>query len=281
MKNLWSCAMRSSGSTAKQHDNTGWSRPLGLRSCLLGSSKQNADLMVCASRAARLVLIALLLALFVCPPPCLQAGTPDWPRAAAQTPPGKYPEDTNAVVLLDEQVTTITESGEVRTLHRRAYKILRPEGRKYGTVAVAFDKQTRLNHLKAWSIPHEGNDYEVKDKDTVETQLFAQLLYEDTQEKLLEIPASDPGNVIGYEYEQRRRPSIPQDTWQFQHDIPMRRARFELQLPAGWEYQVSWVNHAALRPSVKTYGSGNSATCLPWSQNRPCPPGCPWLDAWA
>jgi hypothetical protein len=196
-----------------------------------------------------LALIALFAALLVCPLG-LQAATPEWLRAAAQTPVGAYPDDTNAVILLDEQVTSITESGDVRTLHRRAYKILRPEGRKYGTVTVAFDKETRLMHLKAWSIPHEGHDYEVKDKDAVETQLFGQLLYQDTREKLLEIPAADPGNVIGYEYEQRRRPSIPQDTWRFQHDIPVRRARFELQLPAGWEYQVFWVNHAAEKPQT-------------------------------
>jgi len=202
-----------------------------------------------ARRAVGLVLIALFPALFVTPQ-SLRAGTPDWLRAAAQTPLANYSDNTNAVVLLDEQITSITESGEVRTLYRRAYRILRPEGRRYATVAVAFDKETRLSHLKAWSIPHQGNDYEVKDKDAVETQVFAQLLYEDTREKLLEIPAADPGNVIGYEYEQRRRPSIPQDTWRFQHDIPVRRARFELQMPTGWEYQVFWVNHAAEKPQA-------------------------------
>jgi hypothetical protein len=200
-------------------------------------------------RAAGLVLIAIFPVLPVSIR-SLQAGTPDWLRAAAQTPLANYSDNTNAVVLLDEQITTITESGEVRTLYRRAYRILRPEGRRYGMVAVAFDKETHLNHLRAWSIPHQGNDYEVKDKDAVETQVFAQLLYQDTREKLLEIPAADPGNVIGYEYEQRRRPSIPQDTWRFQHDIPVRRARFELQMPTGWEYSVFWVNHAAEKPQA-------------------------------
>ncbi len=274
MKNLWFCEMRSRLQRGDGRSAVPSHLPIQVSRTLRPACSRPAYR---ASRAAGLVLIALFPALFVCAP-SLRAGTPDWLRAAAQTPLGKYPEDTNAVVLLDEQVTLITESGEIRTLHRRAYRILRPEGRKYGTVAVAFDKETRLNHLKAWSIPHEGNDYEVKDKDAVETQLFAQLLYEETREKLLEIPAAEPGNVIGYEYEQRRRPSIPQDTWRFQHDIPVRRTRFELQLPAGWEYQVFWVNHAAEKPqAVGQNGWVWELSDLPAVESEPSMPAWPSL----
>ncbi len=274
MKNLWFCEMRSRLQRADGQSTVSSHLPIQVSRTLGPACSRPAYR---ASRAAGLVLIALFPALFVSAP-SLRAGTPDWLRAAAQTPLGKYPEDTNAVVLLDEHITIITESGEVRTLYRRAYKILRLEGRKHGTVAVAFDKETRLNHLKAWSIPHEGNDYEVKDKDAVETQLFAELLYEDTREKLLEIPAADPGNVIGYEYEQRRRPSILQDTWRFQHDIPVRRARFELQLPAGWEYQVFWVNHAAEKPqAVGQNGWVWELSDLPAVESEPSMPAWPSL----
>ena len=228
-----------------------------------------------APRSIPTALVALVLVLLA-GPRLLRASTPDWLRAAAQTPPGKYPDDTKAVVLLDEQITTITESGEARTLYRRAYRILRPEGRKYGTVVVPFDQETLLNHLRAWSIPRAGNDYEVKDKDSVETGLFSESLYEDTREKLLEIPAADPDSVIGYEYEQRRRSSILQDTWQFQHNLPVQRARFELQLPAGWEYQVFWINHAAEK--AKAIGQNGWA----WELNDlPAVESEPSMPAWS
>ncbi len=182
------------------------------------------------------------------------AGVPDWLRAAAQASLPKYPEDTNAVVLLNEQITTVKDSGEIRTLYRRAYKILRPEGRDLGVVAVYFNKETRLTYLKAWSIPSSGKDYEVKEKDAIETSAFGEALYQDARHKLLKIPAAEPGNVIGYEYEQKRRPAILQDTWVFQEDIPVRRARFELELPSGWEFESFWENHPALKP-VETRGS--------------------------
>lgn len=181
--------------------------------------------------------------------PCAHGGAPDWLRAAARAPLPKYPDDTDAVVLLDEQVTTVNDKGEIKTVYRRAYKILRPEGRERGLVAVYFDSETRLTYLKAWAIPAAGKDYEVKEKDAIETSLpGAGILYEDTRYKFLKIPAADPGNVIGYEYEQKRRPYVLQDIWSFQDDIPVRRARFELRLPSGWEYESFWVNHAPMNP---------------------------------
>ncbi|HEV2493215.1 MAG TPA: DUF3857 and transglutaminase domain-containing protein [Terriglobia bacterium] len=162
----------------------------------------------------------------------------------------KYPDDARAVVLFSEQVTTVTSKGDIRTRYRRAIKILRPEGRELGYVAVPFDSETRLTYLKAWCIPESGKDYEVKERDAVETGFTAELLYDDTKTKVIKIPAADPHNVIGYEYERKRRPFILQDTWDFQERIPVRRARFELHLPAGWEYDSFWLNHPAQQPSA-------------------------------
>jgi Domain of Unknown Function with PDB structure (DUF3857)/Transglutaminase-like superfamily len=179
------------------------------------------------------------------------AGTPDWLRAAAQTPLPKNPEDINAVLLLDEQTTTVSDNGDIKTVFRRAYKIFRPGGRQFGKVVVSFDMETRLTYLKGWSIPAQGKDYEVKEKDSIETSLFSESLYDDTRYKILEIPAADPGNVIGYEYEQKRRPSIFQDMWWFQQEIPVRLARFTLRLPSGWEFRPYWLNHPAERPKVE------------------------------
>lgn len=177
------------------------------------------------------------------------ASTPDWLRTAAQSQAPKYSEDTRAVVLYSGQVTTVAGDGEIKTQYREAVRILRPEGRAFGTVAIAFDKDTRLTYLKAWCIPPDGRDYELKEKDAVETGLFSEALYTDARAKVMRIPAADVGSVIGYEYEQRRRPSVLQDAWEFQEEIPVLRARFELHLPASWEYDSFWLNHAKQDPA--------------------------------
>ncbi len=204
--------------------------------------KRQRTLVIVTKWLASAAAVAML-----CPAMCL-ASVPDWLRAAASMPLPKYSEDANAVMLLDAQVTTVKDSGEVTTLYRRAYKILRPEGRVHATVVVYFDQDTRLASLKAWSIPASGMQYELKEKDALETILFGDNVYDDARQKLLKIPAAEPGSVIGYEYEQRRRPSILQNWWFFQHDVPVVQARFELRLPAAWEYRAVWLNHTAQGP---------------------------------
>jgi transglutaminase-like putative cysteine protease len=176
------------------------------------------------------------------------ASVPDWLKQVAQAPLPPYPDDTDAVVLLDERLTTVSPTGEVRTTCRKAFKILRPEGRIKGTVYVYFDSQTQITFLKGWSITPRNEEYEVKEGDAVETAVFSESLYEDTRYKLLQIPASQPGNVIGYQYEQRQRPSVLQVIWSFQDEIPVQRARFSLELPATWSYTAYWRNHAAMSP---------------------------------
>lgn len=171
------------------------------------------------------------------------AGAPEWLKAAAREALPAYSDDVEAVLLLDEQVTTVTDSGEIKTRYRRAYKILRPGGRDYGNVHVSFDNETRLTYLKAWCLPAEGKEYEVKEGEAIEMAVFDGVsFFSDQRKKVLTIPAADPGNVIGYEYEQKDRPYVLQDEWNFQHLYPVRTARYTLELPKGWEFDAAWSN---------------------------------------
>lgn len=205
-------------------------------------SKQSFNCFLASKASAILPVLVLFLG------STAMAGTPDWLRALAGQPLPKYPDKTNAVVLLDEQLTSVDHEGEIKTLYRRVYKILRPEGREHGTFAVYFDQETRLTYLKAWSISARGTEYEVKEKNAVETSPFEEALYLDTRLKVLKIPAAEPGSVVGYEYEQRRRPFVLQDMWRFQNELPVRRCRFALHLPDQWEYRARFLNHAAVEP---------------------------------
>ena len=175
------------------------------------------------------------------------AGTPDWLRQAAKVQ--VHPStDEVAVVLLDEQITTVTPDGEIRSTYRKAYRIIRPQGRDLGVVAVTFDSDTQLSFLKGWSITADNGEYEVKEKDAVETSFSADALYDDNRRKILRIPGADPGSVIGYEYQRKERSSVLQVIWPFQDEIPVARARFELQLPGNWGYSAFWLHHAVVQP---------------------------------
>jgi hypothetical protein len=167
-----------------------------------------------------------------------------------------YDEKTDAVLLYSENNVTVLSEDRIRTHIRKAYKILRPEGRGHGTVSVYFNPSRKITSLHGWCIPAQGKDYEVKDKDAIDVAAPAEggYLIEDTKYRFLRIPAPDPGNIIGYEYEVEEQPFWLQDTWDFQGTDPVRESHYSLQLPPGWIFKVSWLSHAEVKPDE---GSGN------------------------
>jgi hypothetical protein len=188
-------------------------------------------------------------------PRAVRAGeAPQWMRALVNAPLPAHDEKTDAVVLYSEDILSVQGNGKIKRTERRVYKILRPDGRKYGKVFADFDSETKISSIHGWCIPAQGKDYEVKDKDALETALFGVEdgeLLTDLKTRVLTIPAADPGNMIGYEIEQQVRPYVMQDVWTFQREgTPVREARYTLQLPAGWEYKAVWLNFAKAEPSA-------------------------------
>jgi len=177
---------------------------------------------------------------------------PAWMHAAASAPLPRHDEKTDAILLYSEEVTTVQPDGKTKSLERRAYRILRPDGRGYGVVRAYPSSATRVGSMRGWCIPAQGKDYEVKDKDATETAAFDienGILASDLKEKMLKIPASEPGNVVGYEIEYQERPYVLQDHWMFQWTYPTGEARYTLQLPAGWEYKAVWINYPEVAPT--------------------------------
>ena len=191
----------------------------------------------------------LALVLVVAPVAVAASTTPDWMRAAAASPAASYPPDTKAVVLLDEATENVTGPGEIEFTQRRVVRVLRPEGRNEGQLRVYLGASDKLQGIHAWTVDQSGREYEVKDKEFIEVSPFHEALYTDLKFRTTDAPAPNPGSVIGFEYTVKRHTFVDQAHWFFQEDIPVKEARFTLQLPAGWEYKVSWANHAALEPA--------------------------------
>lgn len=197
--------------------------------------------------------MAAFLVVFFALVPRASAGNdaPPWMHALVNAPLPTYDEKTDAVLLYSETNVTVISTDKIRTQLREAYKILRPGGRQHGTLSVYFNPQRKIKSLHAWCIPVQGKDYEVKDKDAAEIAPNTEggELVSDTRYKVLHIPAPDPGNIVGYEYEVEEQPLFLQDIWEFQGNDPVHESRYSLQLPPGWEYKASWLNHAELKPT--------------------------------
>jgi transglutaminase-like putative cysteine protease len=189
---------------------------------------------------------------------------PQWMHALAHAPLPSYDEKTDAVLLYSETDVTVVSADKIKTEVREAYKILRPNGRSHGTVAVYFNPQRKIKSLHGWCIPAQGKDYEVKDKDAIEVSpnIDGAELVSDVKYKVLRVPAPDPGNIVGYEYEVEEQPLFLQDIWDFQETDPVRESHYSLHLPTGWEYKVSWLNH----PEVKATDAGSNS--WQWTVNN-------------
>ena len=197
------------------------------------------------------VSLFVAVGLLLTPRPAFAGGAPQWMRALVDVPLPEHDEKTDAVRLYSEKVLTVQPNGKIKTVEREAYKVLRPDGKSYGMVRASYDSETKITYLKAWCIPTQGKDYEVKESSAVETALIGvdgSELVTDVRTKLLEIPEAEPGNIVGYEIEHEDRPYILQDEWVFQGGVPTREAHFTLQLPPGWEYKAVWLNHPELEP---------------------------------
>jgi len=173
-------------------------------------------------------------------------------RAAASAPVPAHDEKTDAVLLYSDEDVTVQSADKIRTHVRMVYKILRPGGRDYGMAMVDFNAHSKVNGLRGWCIPAQGKDYEVKDKEAFEIALpkiEGSELITDTRVKGLQIPAADPGNIVGYEYDKEEDPLVLQDVWDFQQGIPSRENHYTLQLPPGWAYKAFWINYPESKPT--------------------------------
>ena len=210
-------------------------------------------------RLLRILTLALAMTalLLSAARPARAGDAPAWMHALVNAPVPDHDEKTDAVLMYSEDVLTVKPDGKIKRLVRRAYKILRVTAKDhYGAAFADYDSETKVLYMHAWCIPAQGKDYDVKDKEAIETSLPGVAngeLVTDLRAKILPIPAAVPGNFVGWEIEQDERPYVYQDVWRFQGQVPVREARFTVQLPSGWEYRATWLNY----PEVKETASGN------------------------
>jgi hypothetical protein len=175
---------------------------------------------------------------------------PDWVRTAAQQKLPQYSAETNAVVLLEDTTYTVAPDGSAVEHYRYVVKILRPQGREDGIVAVPFDKDSKILSMHVWSIGPDGHEYAVKDNEMVEVGYPGQgNFFMDLKVRAANAPGRDPGGVVAYEYEQRSHPYLTEKTWFFQSGLPRLNQSFTLELPPGFTHGTVWA-HSKEMPAV-------------------------------
>src|SRR5215469_1937030 len=217
------------------------------------NSKSSCNPALPRLQTERLVVIAAAFFALACGfAPIASAGdAPAWMHALTGAPLPPHDEKTDVVILYSEQILVVQPNGKIKKIEREAFKILRPGVKHVGKLYFPFDNETRITSIHGWCIPAQGKDFEVKDKDLIEKGLAdvdGGELISDVRAKVAEIPAAEPGNIVGYEFEHEDRPYVLQDEWYFQDEYPVAEARYTVQLLGGWEYKPVWINHPEVSP---------------------------------
>lgn len=216
----------------------------------------------------KVINLAVLFGFLAIAAASANAEVPDWLRNAAKQPTKTYATDVDAVVLMDEQVTTVNDKGEIVRHNRVALRILRPEGRDWATFYQNYDSDSKVNLLHGWSITAQGQEYE--SKDIFERTMSSYEVYSDNKAKMIRVPGVDVGSVVGFEYEKKLRWYIPQDEWSFfQGSAPVERSRYELHLAPGWTFKSDWVNHEPVKPTEENGALVWEVRDLPWIEQEP------------
>ncbi len=173
---------------------------------------------------------------------------PDWALGAASALLPRYPAETKAAILLDDDLITVGADGKTTERERKVVKILRPQGREYAEIVAWYSKDNKLNSFHAWSIGPDGHQYSIKDEDIHDEALGEWgILYSDIRGKVVHAPGSDPGGVVAYEVvRQLADYGEREQTWDFQESIPIHKAVFEVDLPGGWKNYTAWLHHEAV-----------------------------------
>lgn len=196
-------------------------------------------------KATKLPILFVLIMLLA--PLAARADAPDWLRSLAKQPAKTYADDVNAVILLDDQSTTIKENGDIVEHERIALRVLRPEGRAFAEYPVVYDSDSKVSFLRGWSINNKGQEFEAKD--AMERTLSSYEVYSDNKMKSVRVPGVEVGTVVGFEFEKTKHPFIYQDFWGFQTFLPVEQSRYELHLASGWRFRSDWVNHEEKKPT--------------------------------
>jgi transglutaminase-like putative cysteine protease len=211
----------------------------------------------------RLIAILFLLSLGVSANATVRDDNPAWVQQAAAIKVPSYEKDVQAVVLVDDQVSTVESDGRVTEVYNFAVRILRREGRDYATGRVGYIPDIgKVKELKAWLVKPTGEIKRYGKDDTVDVAADMNDVYNEYRMKKISATSdADTGAVFAYTYTLEDRSVFSQTDWKFQSDIPVISSRFTLNLPTGWRAEAVTFNHPNIDPRV----NGTSYT---WELNN-------------
>lgn len=178
--------------------------------------------------------------------------TPQWVQQAATIKVPTYDKDVPAVVLVNEQMTTIGSDGRTNQVFNYAVRILRREGREYAEGHVVYIPDVgKVKEFRAWLL-RPGSEAKRYGKDeAMDIAGSPNDVYNEYRVKVISATNdADAGAVFAYSYTLEDRSVFSQADWDFQDSLPVINSRYNLTLPEGWRAEAITFNYPKIEPKV-------------------------------
>lgn len=200
--------------------------------------------------ARRLITVAAALMTLFASASARADTAPQWVMAALKTPLIDYDNSVPYIVLIDERVTTVRDSGRAETRWRSVVRILTQEGRAAARREIYYDSQIHISDLRAWHIRSDQQVFELE-RDKVTEQSRQDDLYSDIKSKVMRFGEVEVGSVVAFEWTQKEKPLVNQDFHFFQSRSPVAVSRYQINMPSDWRIDSVLFNHPPVDPKVE------------------------------
>jgi hypothetical protein len=177
---------------------------------------------------------------------------PPWLAQASAQKNFSYDKDVPAVVLHNEQTSSLSSDGVLTTTTNHAVRLLTRNGKYYADAAAVYlQSSSKVREMRAWLIRPDGTVKFYGKDQIVDRIADPDDIYNEYRVKTVEAADdADVGAVFAYQSIVEERPLFTQDRWEFQNRLPTVYSRYALTLPAGWQVSSVTFNNAEIKPQT-------------------------------
>jgi hypothetical protein len=210
--------------------------------------------------------------------------TPGWLKELSSVTLPTYSAKVNSVVLLNEEHTTVLDSGKLSTVTRSAMKILNRQGGNVVFFDQYYSGSGKVRAFRAWMVAPSGKVKKYGKNEIVDIACAENDVYNECRKRMVSGKRdAEAGSIFAYESTIEYQLFANQLRFHFQDMSPVRLARFLVTVPAGWEVKSRSFNGAPneAAPAAGTYAW--QMENLPELELEPSSPSAltlvPWVGA--
>jgi hypothetical protein len=221
------------------------------------------------------IALTLKMSLGILLVPNAAPAQPSWLKEIIRKPmESRVAKDASLLVLLNWEKIEITRKFKAKSEIRKVYKILKPSGVPLSSISDYSSPLREIGDIEGWIIHSDGTNEELEEKNIIKTSTSGLLsFYHERQNIIAGFHNAKAGDIVAYRYEIVDKEIF--STYQrfvFQDEEPVMDARYEVEIPEGWQMQVSgWRTDSISYTHTGTVHSW-AAKDLPFEPDEPFVP---------